>query len=66
MFRYSDNPAADAEAYYNELARLEEKLPVCSYCGRPVMDDYYYEINDEVICEGCLDKHFRKEVTLDE
>ena len=64
VFRYED-PVADAEAYYNELARLEEKLPVCSCCNRPVMEDYFYEINDEVICAECLDRHFKKEVTVD-
>ena len=65
VFRYTDDPVADAEAYYNELARLEEQVPVCSYCSMPVPEDYYYEINDEVICAECLDKHFRKEVVVE-
>ena len=65
MFRYTDDPVADAEAYYNELARLEEQVPVCCYCNRPVMEDFYYEINDEVYCADCLDKHFKREVMVD-
>lgn len=65
MFRYTDDPVADAAAYDAELARLEEKVPACSYCGRPVAEDFYYEINDEVICASCLDQHFRKEVVVE-
>lgn len=65
MFRYSDDPIADHEAYMVELARLEKLVPVCCYCNRPVMDDYYYEINDEVICAECLNQHFRREVVID-
>lgn len=65
MFRYTDDPVADAAAYDAELARLEEQVPVCSYCGKPVAEDYYYEINDEVICAECMDRHFRREVVVD-
>lgn len=65
MFRYTDDPIADAAAYDAELARLEEQVPVCSYCGKPVAEDYYYEINDEVICAECMDRHFRKEVIVE-
>lgn len=65
VFRYTDDPVADAEAYYNELARLEEKVPVCDCCSQPVAEDYYYEINDEVICAECMDNHFRKDVVVE-
>lgn len=63
MFRYEGDPAADT-AYEAELERLENEVPVCSYCGRPVAEDYYYEINDEVICAECMEGHFRKEVSV--
>lgn len=65
MLRYTDDPIADAAAYDAELARLEEKVPVCCYCNRPVAEDYYYEINDEVICAECLQQHFRREVVVE-
>ena len=29
------------------------------------MDDYYYDINDEVICADCMDGHFRREVVVE-
>lgn len=64
MFRYPD-PLDDHRAWEAELARLEELVPVCCYCGRPVAEDYYYEINDEVCCAECLDRHFRKEVIVE-
>jgi len=65
MFRYTDDPVADAAAYDAELVRLEQQVPVCDYCNRPVPEDFYYEINDEVFCAECLDKHFRKGVVVD-
>ena len=65
MFRYTDDPIADYEAYEAELARLEKEVPVCDYCNRPVADDFYYEINDEVICAECMEQHFRREVVIE-
>ena len=64
MFRYTDDPVADAEAYYNELARLEELVPKCSKCKQPVPEDFYYLIDDEVFCAECLDKQFKKKVVV--
>lgn len=53
---------------YNDLfaehdakqAQALAKLQVCAYCGEPIQDDFYYEINDEPICEECLKAHYRK------
>ena len=39
--------------------RQLNKMPVCSYCNEHVQDDFY-EINDEVICQDCLDRYFKK------
>lgn len=49
MFRYTDDPVADAAAYDAELARLESQVPECGYCGKPVAEDYYYEINEYTV-----------------
>ena len=65
MFFRSDDPIADHGAYEEELARLEEQVPVCGYCNRPVMDDHYYEINDEPVCAECLEQHFKREVVVE-
>lgn len=40
---------------------LSERL-VCDYCGQPIQDDFYFEINGDFVCETCLDRFFRKEV----
>lgn len=37
-----------------------QQLPVCDYCNHPIQDDTYICFNDELICEDCLEKHFRK------
>lgn len=50
------------EAYDREQAKRLAKLPVCGYCDQPIQDDFYYEIEGEIICETCLDRHFRKDV----
>ena len=39
-------------------ARIAE-LPVCERCGKPIQGDYLYLINDEFICEKCLNREFR-------
>lgn len=39
-----------------------DKFPKCSICDEPIQDDYYYEINDECICEECLNDNFRKDI----
>lgn len=35
-------------------------LPVCSECHEPIQDETCYEINDELICVGCLIANHRK------
>lgn len=37
------------------------KLPVCCMCGEPIQDEYYYLINDDILCQECLENNFRKE-----
>ncbi len=64
-FRYTDDPLRDYEAYEAELVRLEEQVPVCDYCNRPVMDDFYYEINEEPVCADCLEQYFKREVVVE-
>ncbi len=60
MFFFTDDPVADAERYYAEQEREWEKRPKCSICDETIGDEYCYEINDELICQECLDENFRK------
>ena len=43
-------------------AAVERNLPVCTCCGKVIQDDYYYEIDDEILCEECLITNYRKSV----
>lgn len=58
----TDNPVADFERHDRRQAAELDRLPKCGYCDETVQDDYYFEIEGEIICEGCLIKHFRKAV----
>lgn len=58
-FFYTDDPVADAERHAAEQDRQLERLPVCDYCGEPIMDEYFFLISDEPICKGCLIENFR-------
>jgi len=55
----------DNYSLWRLMEREEERrmtlLPVCGYCGRPVQEDYYYRINDEIICPDCMEHCFRVE-----
>ena len=46
---------ADREAELN-------KLPKCTYCDQAIQEEFAYYINDEWICEECLNDNFRKAV----
>ena len=50
------------EAHEREKEKLLEKLPECEICGQTIQEDFYYEINDAIICEDCLNIHHRKRV----
>lgn len=58
--RYTDNPVADFERYDRKQQSKLAMLPVCSECGEPIQDEYFYLINDENICEQCMKDNYRK------
>lgn len=61
---YDDIPDyTDLFRQHEEREQSEvDKLPKCDYCGEPIMDDYLYDINGDIICEACLHDNFRKDV----
>ena len=61
---YTDNPIADFLRYDAEQEKQLEKLPRCSECGKHIQSDFAYYINDEWICEDCMDE-YRREVVID-
>lgn len=50
------------EAHERELERELERFPFCEICGNPIQDEHLYLINDEFICQECLERDFRKKV----
>jgi formylmethanofuran dehydrogenase subunit E len=61
---YTDDPVADFNRYDLEQARYEARLPHCDCCGEAIYEKYY-EINDEIYCEECLEKLFGRDVEID-
>ena len=59
---WTDDPLADFRRHDAQQEAKLERLPRCSECGEPIQDDYAYCINDEWICERCLDANYRREV----
>ncbi len=63
---YTDDPIADFSRHFDEQEAEHrayiESLPKCEYCRKPIEDDYCYVINDEPICEECLEHYHRKKV----
>lgn len=58
----TDDPVADWERYVAEQEKRFAELPECDYCGHTITEGFYYEINGDTICEGCLNWNFRKSV----
>ncbi len=62
MYR-TDDPYADFCSHEREQERLAAQLPECDYCGSSI-DDHYFNINGDIICEGCLNDNFRVTVEI--
>lgn len=48
------------ESHERQKEKELERLPVCEICGIPIQDEHCYLINDEFVCQRCLDRDFRK------
>ena len=61
MFECPDNH----DIWEAEEQRREQQLarrPVCSYCDQHIQEDYFFEIDCEIVCEECLERHFKRTV----
>ena len=59
MFTRTDDPIADFYAYDAELYEAEQKLPKCDYCGKPIVTEECYKIDDMLVCPDCLDNEHK-------
>ncbi len=50
------------ERHEVDLERELAKRPVCSICDEHIQDDYAYNINGELICSECMERHFKVNV----
>jgi hypothetical protein len=62
MYFRNGDPDRDFDRYDRQMSQLEAKLPQCEKCGRPIHDDIYFEIDNEILCEECMKDLFRRPV----
>lgn len=55
----TDNPLADFNRWNAAQERRLSRLPKCADCGEVIQDEDFYLINDEPICEECLNHNYR-------
>lgn len=60
MWSKTDDPARDWDAYCADQEAARELLPTCEQCGHKIEDDFLVDFDGTLICEDCLNKHFRK------
>ncbi len=56
----TDDPLRDFDRYDAAMAAREAKLPCCERCGKPINDDFYYEIGNEILCENCMKDEYQR------
>ena len=60
----TDDAVSDFERYDREQAEWLKRLPVCVDCGEPIQDETAFYINEEWVCERCINVYRR--VVIDE
>lgn len=58
-FRCGD-PDDDFRRQDMEQARYEARLPKCEKCGVRIYE-HYFEIENEILCEDCMNATYRKD-----
>ena len=57
--QYTDDPAADYDAFCRQQDLDAARLPVCCECDSRIEEEFCYEINGEVLCETCMEQYKR-------
>lgn len=60
MSYYSDDPAMDFLRHDREQEARLARCPQCANrrCGKLIQDEFYFEIDGEVLCEGCMQDRY--------
>lgn len=56
----SGDPLDDFDRLDRAQAEWEARLPQCEKCGKPIQDDIYFEIDNEILCEECVHDLYAK------
>ena len=43
-----------------EMERKLASRPVCEDCGNPIQDEFYFEVEGDILCEECMHDRYRK------
>ena len=62
MYYRTDDPFADFDRWSEDLERCLHRRPKCDICHEHIQDDYGFRIQGELICERCLNKHFKEDI----
>lgn len=57
--QYTDDPAADYDAYDRAQAEEMKRLPTCIECDQRIEDDMCWDFGDGPICDECV-RQYRK------
>lgn len=54
--------AFDAQLAERDASDLkwEQKHPFCDKCGWQIQDEYYYDVDGEILCEECIKDKYRR------
>lgn len=56
---WTGDPLRDFDIHEARQEAALNKRPRCAYCDEPIQDEHCYVINDEPVCEECLNEHYR-------
>lgn len=56
---FTNDPVADFHRYDAERETELAKLPKCDKCKKRIQDEYLYEIEGQLLCEGCMKDLYR-------
>lgn len=46
--------------YEAEREAAISHYPKCDYCGERILDEFLFDLEGDIVCEGCMKEHFRK------
>ena len=56
----SDDPDVDFARYDRQQAQAMMQLRRCEDCGKAIQDDYYFDVDGEILCDKCMVKRYRR------